>query len=151
MGLGSESSAFTILSASPPSMMIKPSVVKSAISTQVTFTWTAPESNGDSITAYKLLILNSAALFLEAPLLCNGALQSVVSALSCSISMNDIVSTFGLAINSQIIAKIQAQNTKGLSVISDQSTNDVTVSTAPTISPTFFLHRLQALSSVGQQ
>lgn len=65
--------------------MIKPTVAKSNSNTLVTFNWTAPVSNGDSITAYKLLILDSTALFREAPLLCNGALLSIVSSLQCSI------------------------------------------------------------------
>jgi hypothetical protein len=99
--------------------MIKPTGVKSSSTTLVTFNWTAPVNNGDSVTAYKLMILDSTALFREAPLLCNGALASIVSSLQCSISMSDIVSTFGLSINAQIIAKVQAQNSKGWSVISD--------------------------------
>lgn len=73
MGRGTASSAYTILSAAPPTQMTKPTVTKSLSTTDVTFNWTAPSNNGDTIIAYKLLILDSTAIFREAPSLCNGA------------------------------------------------------------------------------
>lgn len=79
-GPGTPSSSYSVDVAFIPSTLGRVNVSESALTTKVTFTWPAPLSdNGATVTAYQLLILNGAGIYIEDTTLCNGALASVIN------------------------------------------------------------------------
>jgi len=63
-GPGTASTSWEIKAAYIPTTLGKVNVTESSLTTKVTFTWPAPLSdNGDSVTAYKLMILDGTGIY----------------------------------------------------------------------------------------
>lgn len=145
-GASTTSSAFK--AAYVPTTLGKVNVTESA--TKVVFTWPAPLSeNGDAVTAYKLLILDGTGIYREQVSLCNGALASVIAVRSCSVEMIDLKDSLGLPLDMTIMAKAQAFNSKGWSLMpNDETTDVVKVKYKPNGAPTITTATSASSSSI---
>jgi hypothetical protein len=92
----------------------------------ITTSWTAGTNNGDAITAYSILYQYSNGSFIANTALCNGGDSTVIAALACSTNMTLFTSIpVSLTAGTQIVAEIQAMNSKGWSGLSSPSTSAV--------------------------
>lgn len=92
----------------------------SSIGTNVIITWQAPKNYGSAIDKYEINILNKASgLYVENQSLCNGSNSAIISALSCTIPMNTLISTYSYNIGQSILAKARAHNSVGWSLMSN--------------------------------
>ena len=82
--------------------------------TNALITWTAPDDNGSTITAYEVVLMTSLATFVEETVYCDGTQSAIVAALQCEIPVTILrASPYDLAYNELIIAKVSAINLNG--------------------------------------
>ena len=97
----------------------------------MTISWASPDSKGSQITGYLVYIQKHDGTFALETTSCDGQLQSVIDALSCTIPVNTLkVSPFMLPWGSQILTKVVAQNIYGKSAES-QIGSGVFITTKP--------------------
>jgi hypothetical protein len=88
-GFGPISSTYTIVAVSIPSKMSP--VIVSQVGTNVIFTLTAPNSNGATITAYSVYIMNgSSGAFVNATSSCQESASSILSTGICTVPMSTV-------------------------------------------------------------
>lgn len=93
-------------------------VVTTMSSTSIKFAWTQPNSNGDSITSYKLELFNKlVGLFQEIQSLCNPGLT-----LNCTVPMTNFTNQLGYTPGNLIIARVSAKNSIGYGTPSPNNT-----------------------------
>lgn len=91
-------------------------VVVSQVGTNVILTLTAPNSNGATITAYSVFIMDGvSSSFVNATSSCAESSSTLLSTKTCTVSMSVIRSTYHYALGQLIEAESQAQNSVGWS------------------------------------
>ena len=95
--------------------------------------WTAPNSNSDTITAYKIEIVDHTLTTWSQDLVhCDGTNSIIKSNLYCIVPMSVLItSPFNLLYAELVGVRISAQNTYGWSVVSVTNTVGATVRTIP--------------------
>ena len=136
-GDGASAGPVTIKAALTPEQMDPVSITESG--TNVVFSWTAPDDNGDDIDEYRFKVYDEVSLDFETDTaLCNGAHSGTIASTSCTIPMVDLVSSFHIsAAGTTIRATIEAHNSKGWSDPSDESSDVVLYKTQPAVAPEF--------------
>lgn len=132
MGWSNYSPSVDIVAASAPSAPLN--VVVTSQGTDVVVSWTPPTSvNGDSITAYKILIQTSVSnVYAEDTTHCSGSASSIILSAQCTIPMSVFWSSpFSLARGTSITAKVLAANDYGFSEASLPNTSGEIVKTKP--------------------
>ena len=118
--------------AGPPST---PDPVITAIdNVYVRFSWTAPASNGADITAYYLWILKADGFTLAKSDSCDHVSDPlIIDNQECLIAMSELTdaSTYGLPQGRLVSAKLQAENSAGISDYSSYNTVSVLVEVVP--------------------
>lgn len=89
-GVGTLSSALSVLCADVPDTMVAPTT--SLSSTNAVITWAAPSNQGSAITAYEVQLYHSLSYFTDSTYCPSGV------SLTCSIPMSNLVSTYGYSI-----------------------------------------------------
>lgn len=84
-GYGVYSAATTIRAAQEPDAVAPATLASVTQSTNIALSWTAPDDNHDTITAYRVLILQKDGGYSEELTHCNGADASVIAATACSV------------------------------------------------------------------
>lgn len=92
LGWGDYSSITTMTPYAAPSQMT--AVTTTVVGSNVQISWTAPTSNGASITAYKILIAQSdGSAYTETTAYCDGTDPQIISDLKCSVPMTVLTSS----------------------------------------------------------
>lgn len=94
--------------------------------------WTAPSANFAAIVAYQIWIKDSAGLYIEELVHCDGSQQIVIDALDCRIPMTALwAAPFNLAQGALVSAKVRARNARGWSATSPANALGAAVATVP--------------------
>jgi hypothetical protein len=103
------------------------------VSGGVELQWSAPNSNGAAISAYKLEILDSTGIVWSQELVdCDGASLAIISSLQCIIPMPTLWQTpFALASGVLVSVRASAQNLYGWGASSPVNTVGATVLVVP--------------------
>ena len=104
------------------------------IPTYVRLSWVAPHANSAAVDAYKILLLQSDGLTYSQDLSdCDGSSSSIISQQYCDIRMSSLTQApYLLTYSSLVVAKVQAHNAVGWSILSPANTAGATVQVAPT-------------------
>jgi len=86
--------------------------------------WVAPTNNGAVITGYQIEIQDSQFNW-QSTSACNGTLPSVITSLSCVVSMDILSQTYGLQFGQVIYIRIAASNQLGFGAWSQYSSGSV--------------------------
>ena len=87
-------------------------IVKNGLNVDIS--WNLPDSNSDAIDAYEILILKSdGTTWIEDTVNCDGSTALVITNRVCSVPFTVLRSTYGLAYNALIYAKVRAHNVNG--------------------------------------
>lgn len=126
-----------MVAADKPEQMSKVVVSQVASSTQVTFSWTEPTTNGLAITQYIIKLKSSVGTnnYTEHTSLCNGGIDPALSQHVCNIEMASLISTLSLSAGDYIKATAIAVNERGQSIESEASDDSVRTKVAPTVAP----------------
>lgn len=107
VGWGAYSPILTVVPSSPPAQMAAPTVTVSTVYTRLD--WVAPNDNGASLTAYKILLIDSNNAFIEESTYCAGADATVMANRYCQIPMAALrAAPYSLAVGTLVQAKVQA-------------------------------------------
>lgn len=99
---------------------MSPAVI-SQIGTKVRISWVAPATNGETITAYYVYILQKPSnLYIIDSSLCDGSSSPVFTDKYCEFEMGSLLY---YTPGEKIDAKVQAFNFKGFSIMSDASSD----------------------------
>lgn len=94
--------------------------------------WVSPNSNSDTITAYKIEIYNPITTNWNEDLTnCDGTNSGVISNLYCVIPMSTFLSTYGYSYGLLVEVRASAQNTYGWGPVSTTNTVGATILTVP--------------------
>jgi hypothetical protein len=91
----------------------------------VKISFDAPDNQGAEITEYRVLILSNDMLTWRESTFC------VSPVLSCYVPMTELRQEFGLPYGRLVVAKVQAQNRRGWSVLSESNTSGALIETEP--------------------
>lgn len=112
-GVGTFSNALSVLAAEAPDAPAVPVVTQESI--YIKIAWSAPNSNHESIDAYKVEIIDSTGAYVESSA-CYGNSSVVMSNLYCLIPMTSFwTSPFSLPQGTIVQAKVSAHNSRGWS------------------------------------
>ncbi len=85
--------------------------------------WSAPSSNSDTITGYRVYIADSTNAFLLESTYCNGLANPVLSNMYCHVPMSVLrASPYSLAFDALVEVKIEAKNSFGYGALSPANT-----------------------------
>lgn len=99
---------------------MSPAVI-SQVGTKVRISWVAPNSNGESISAYYVYILQKPSnLYIIDSTICDGSTNPVFTDRYCEFEMSNLLY---YTPGEKIDAKVQAFNSKGFSILSDASSD----------------------------
>jgi hypothetical protein len=111
-GWGPFSPEVSIAATDVPSQMQV--VTTSIVGTSARITWTAPASNGATITAYEILIRHADGTTLSAAATCDGADPVIVGARQCEVPLATLrAAPYSLARGALVQAKARALNAQG--------------------------------------
>ncbi len=132
-GWGDFSPSLSIRAASPPAQMSAAVTSIDAATGGVKITWSIPANNGNSLTAYKIEILNLAEnAWSETTATCNGAQNSVFLARECIVPMSTLIAApFNLVLDSLVKVRVSAINAAGAGTVSSTNTVGALVRTIP--------------------
>jgi hypothetical protein len=129
-GAGLFSSEVTALAAQVPDAPAAPTTTQIATGVQVS--WTAPADQHQSITAYTVVISDSAGTFAEDTTLCDGSGASVLASLYCIIPISSLMGDpYNLVVDTTIAFKVSATNARGQGAFSPANTAGVKAQTVP--------------------
>jgi hypothetical protein len=104
-GWGAESPILSIVAASNPDQPDPPTTFINNIFVKVQ--WSAANSSGSTITAYKVFIQDSNTDFLQETTYCDGSMEPVLSQLYCEVPMGVLVlSPYSLPFDAEVVAKV---------------------------------------------
>jgi titin len=130
LGEGPTSSLLTVIPSSPPAKM--DAVVTGPLSIFTQWTWTAPDDRGAALTAYGLYVEASDGSLLEETVYCPSSESSLLTNRYCNIPMAVLAAApYSLPKGTLIRVKIQAQNLKGWSELSEFNTAGSVLETVP--------------------
>ena len=117
-GYSVQSDDFSILHAVAPEVPNTPTTSNSGIN--VVIDWSAPTSNGSTITSYTILILQSdGSTYTEDSINCDGTDSTIILATQCTIPLSVLTSApYSLSLSANVQAKVLATNVKGSSIAS---------------------------------
>lgn len=97
-------------------------------------TWTAPSSNGGrTVTAYSVQVLEYGTTSTYADMTsCDGTDSSIISALSCSVPMTELVDDHSYVLGATPKIRAAAINSLGTAEYSDDNTSGAVMTTLPT-------------------
>jgi len=111
--------------------MAPPTVTVSGINVRVS--WTAPNSNGSPITAYKIRLLESDGDYSEVLASCDGSNALIISQIFCDIPMSTLrAAPFSLSYGAVVRARVSAFNANGWNTESLDNVIGPSIQTAPT-------------------
>ena len=94
--------------------------------------WTAPSSNFESITSYKVTIKTASGTFLEETAYCDASKATIMSVLSCKVPLATLTATpFLLTAGTPVVARVRAANARGWGTDSADNTGGAPVTTPP--------------------
>jgi large repetitive protein len=132
-GWSAFSPVLTVVAAHKPDTMatVTTSIVSSTGAVRIT--WTAPESNGDAITEYKILIGDSTGTTYTESSDCDGSNSAVITALSCTVDMSSLAAIpYSYTTQGTLIrVRATASNDYGESSESTENTSGATYRTVP--------------------
>jgi hypothetical protein len=115
-----------ISSTVPAAVPVQMSPVRTEVDNiYVKISFDAPDNQGAEITAYRVLILSNDMLTWRESAFC------VSPDLSCYVPMSELRQEFGLPYGRLVVAKVQAQNRRGWSVLSESNTSGALIETEP--------------------
>ena len=130
LGTGPFSPALAVVAAQAPATPAAP--VTSLETIYVEISWSAPADNFDTITAYQVLIADSAGNFAERTSVCDGSQQATLDGLRCLVPMTALwASPFSLAQGAPVTATVRARNGRGWSGTSTPNAPGAVVETLP--------------------
>ena len=129
-GWGPYSEVVTVVTTYTPEKMSVPTVQIENIYAKIS--WTAPDSRGAAVTAYRVLITTHSGMqFLESDN-CESSDPLLLTNLYCYVPMEELTSEkYALEYNELIIARVQAQNPRGWGEISDPNTDGALAEVIP--------------------
>jgi hypothetical protein len=130
-GWGPYSPVTAILASQAPA---QPQVPTTAIvGTAARIAWTAPAANGEAITAYEVLVLQSdGTTFTAEPVACDGGSAGVVASRQCDIPLQTLrAAPYSLSLGSLVQAKVRASNGRGPGPYSQVNAAGALVQTEP--------------------
>lgn len=131
-GFGPFSPSVSITASGPPYKILNVTTDVSNTDGNVVILWSAPGTNGASITNYIVEFRDSSSLWKTLPLFCDGSSDSVVRTRSCQVSMLIFTSSdFLLAFDTLIQVRVTPVNAKGVGPTSDLLTKGARVRTVP--------------------
>jgi large repetitive protein len=112
-GWGPYSDSTSIIASQAPAQPQVPTT--EIVGTDAEISWTAPADNGEAITAYEVLVLESdGTTFTEESTSCDGSDSAVVAALSCTIPLATLrASPYSLTLGELVRVKVRAINGQG--------------------------------------
>lgn len=103
-----------IITASTVPDVISSAVTTTLIGSDVKIVWVAPTSNGATITAYQIVILQSDGTTYSESSYCDGSSSTIVSNMYCNVPITVLRSSpYSLTYGTLIKAKVRAYNSKG--------------------------------------
>jgi len=137
-GVGEWSAVSTIIASTVPEQLGSASTAHSGSSVLVTWPAT-PSARGAAVTAYRVKFLESDGLTYTEAAACNGASATPFTNRECTVAMTVFTSSpYNLAIDSPIVAVVEAQNAKGFSTPSLGDSGGAQAETAPTSGPAVY-------------
>ena len=133
-GAGAFSSELVVVASDKHDKVDIPTVTIGTADTNVAISWTKPDEHSATIDAYEIQVQKADGSF-EASSDCNGALQTVVDNLSCTIAMTNLVTLTSLPVDSVIKVRIRAHNGGGWGDYSETNTGTATIETFPAQMP----------------
>lgn len=132
-GWGSYSATVTIKASTVPDQMAAAVTSIDSTTGGVKIEWTAPNSNSDAITAYKIEILDTTdTTWTEDTTNCDGTNTLIKSNLECIIPMSVIIaSPYSYTYGELVKVRVSAFNSFGQSPVSATNTVGATVLTIP--------------------
>lgn len=103
---------------------------------EVVITWDEPFDNYDAITAYLVEIRQSDGVTFSTTAECDGADPDVVSSRECRVLLTTLIaSPYSLTLDQLVVARVQAYNSFGWSVVSQPNTGGAKIQTEPAQMP----------------
>lgn len=132
LGVGAYSPELTVVPSSAPAQINPVNTTVEYL--YIKIAWDEPDNRGDAITAYKVFIKDGSGNYQEETNYCANS-DSLVTNKYCTIFMAlALHSPLSLTKGSNILAKVQAYNSKGWSTLSNENTAVVaTVETEPAV------------------
>lgn len=113
----------TIKAATKPSKMAgKPVTSIDSATGGVLIQWTAPYSNAEPITKYRIEIVNKAGTPVEDLVHCDGSTSVIVSNLKCVVPMDTLRTSYLLQYPDLVQVQVYAYNSYGWGPVSDRNT-----------------------------
>lgn len=131
-GAWSSDAGSGVLTAQAPDAPAAPTV--EYVTSQVRIKWTYPTTdNNKEVTAYRIVIRSSDDVtFYENTTVCDGSRSTIIASMACVFPMQYLrEGSYDLSQGDNIIAKVQAYNSRGWSDLSTASANGVTVRQQP--------------------
>jgi len=111
----------------------EPSLAQTAGSSDVTISWSVPELYTSTLQSYQVLFLMSDATEQESSL-CDGSDSGIITARSCTVSIESLKAFTSKALNDPIQVQIKAISDEGESVLTT-ATQTIVYQSAPTTYP----------------
>jgi titin len=91
-----------------------------------------PDDSGSPVLTYQILFYDHAlASYREVTSLCDGADQTVIDAMSCTVSIADLITELSYSRGDVVYVKAAASNTEGFGALSSPNTSSAEIQTVP--------------------